>query len=62
MAKRNVDLHKHTIMLYEGDYARLQSLHPETGAASIVREIIRAYLNRVEPPIDTTQIKGHINV
>ncbi len=62
MAKRNVDLHKHTIMLYEGDYARLQTLHPETGAAAIVREIIRSYLNRVEPPIDTTMIKGDLNV
>jgi hypothetical protein len=62
MAKRNVDLHKHTIMLYEGDYARLQLLHPEAGAASVVREIIRAYLNRVEPPIDTTMIKGDLNV
>ena len=62
MAKRNVDLHKHTIMLYDGDYARLQTLHPETGAAAIVREIIRSYLNRVEPPIDTTMIKGDLNV
>lgn len=62
MARRNVDLHKHTLHLYEGDYAKLQSLHPETGAAAIVREIIRAYLNRVDPPIDTSTIKGDLNV
>lgn len=62
MTKRNLDLHKHTIMLYAGDYARLQTLHSDAGAAAIVRELIRSYLNKVEPPIDTKLIKGDLNV
>ena len=37
---------KHTLHLYEGDYAELQSLYPETGAA---RAFISGYSGNVVP-------------
>lgn len=37
-------LHKHTLNLYEGDYARLQSYYPEVGAGVVIRKIIRKHL------------------
>lgn len=60
--RRVVDLQKHTLHLFEGDYARLQSLHPETGAAAVIREIIRAYLLKADPPINVSSIKGDPDV
>lgn len=43
------DLQKHTLLLYSGDYARLQSIYQEIGAALIIRRLIRAHLEEVDP-------------
>lgn len=58
MAKKQDDLQKHTLHLRAGDYARLQELYPETGAAAIVRAIVSAHLEKVDPPINTDLIKS----
>lgn len=42
------ELSKHTLNLYAGDYAKLQSLYPDTGAGAIVRRLIRKFLDNVE--------------
>lgn len=43
-------LTKHTLLLFEGDFARLGDLHPEVGASVMVRTIVRKYLDKVDPP------------
>lgn len=40
-------LHKHTLLLFEGDYAEMQNLYPEVGAAVAIRTLIRAHINKV---------------
>lgn len=40
---------KHTLNLYAGDYAKLQSLYPtRVGAAKIIREIVRGHIRKIE--------------
>jgi hypothetical protein len=58
MRKIKDSLQKHTLQLFAGDYAKLQELHPEVGAAHIIRNIIRTYINKIEPPVDVSKIKG----
>jgi hypothetical protein len=42
------DLSKHTLNLFPGDYAKLQQFYPDIGAATIIRRIVRTFINRVE--------------
>lgn len=46
-------LQKHTLHLFEGDYAELQSIYPEVGAAIIIRTLIRRHLREVSPKMPT---------
>lgn len=58
MPKGSIEpLHKHTLLIYEGDYLRLQNLYPEVGAAAIIRELIRAHLSKIDKPTDISKIK-----
>ncbi len=41
------ELRKHTLLLYDGDYLRIQELFPEIGAAVIIRKLIRSYLEKI---------------
>lgn len=61
MRKSKEALQKHTLQLFEGDYAKLQDLHPEVGAASIIRTIIRQYILKLSPPVEL-KIKGDLDV
>lgn len=42
------ELSKHTLNLFPGDYARIQALYPEIGAGPIIRQVLRAWLDKVE--------------
>lgn len=33
--------------LYEGDFQRLQSLHPKIGAGKVIRTLVHSYLKSV---------------
>lgn len=50
MARKSepAEMTKHTLNLYAGDYQKLQSMFPETGAAIIIRKIIRKHIERIE--------------
>lgn len=61
MRKSKDSLQKHTLQLFEGDYAKLQDLHPEVGAASVIRTIIRQYIIKLSPPVEL-KIKGDLDV
>ena len=39
---------KHTLNLFEGDYARIQELFPDEGAALVIRRIVRRFLEQVD--------------
>lgn len=41
-------LKKHTLNLWDGDYAKLQQYYPDIGAATIIRRVIRAFVNQIE--------------
>ena len=45
---KNPDLQKCTMNLFKGDYAKLQELYPDTGAATIIRRIIRGFIEQIE--------------
>jgi hypothetical protein len=55
-------LSKHTLLFFEGDFARLQQLHPDGAASTIVRNLVRVYLDKRDPKIDTSKIKGEVDV
>lgn len=49
MAKKaEFDLTKHTLHLFEGDYAKIQDLFPDVGAAVVIRRLVRQYVERIE--------------
>ena len=60
--KKSEELTKHTFLFFKGDVERLQSLHRDGTASSILRKLLRAYLDKVDPKIDPTKIKGDVNV
>jgi hypothetical protein len=62
MRKNREDLQKHTLQLFAGDYAKLQELHQDVGAAHIIRTIVRSYIQKVDPTVDVTHIKGEVDV
>lgn len=51
-------LHKHTLNLFEGDYERIQALYPDIGAATIIRQVVRSYLDNVEKKTRKTDLSG----
>ena len=56
-------LTKHTLLFFEGDISRLQHLHPDGNASSIMRNLLRAYLDKRDPKVDVSKIKsGDLNV
>lgn len=42
------ELSKHTLNLFPGDYAKLQQLYPDIGAATIIRRIVRRFVEQIE--------------
>ena len=42
------ELQKHTLNLYAGDYAKLQQFYPDTGAAVIIRKLVRWQVSQIE--------------
>ena len=41
-------LKKHTLNLFSGDYAKLQQYYPDIGAATIIRRVIRKFVDQIE--------------
>lgn len=49
---------KHTLNLYAGDYRKLQEMYPETGAAIIIRKIIRMQIVKIEAGLSAEDEKA----
>lgn len=54
------DTQKHTLNLYEGDFARLQELYPETGASIVIRTLVRKHIEEKTPKVDVSNVKVEI--
>lgn len=59
---KNEDFQKHTLHLFKGDYAKLQELHPDVAVAHIIRTLIQSYIKKMDPPVDTSQIKSTADI
>lgn len=52
MPKSEIELKKHTLNLFAGDFSRLDELHPDIGASTIIRKLIRAHIKKVEARLE----------
>ena len=48
MRNTDIELQKVTMNLFRGDYAKLQELYPDIGAATIIRRIVHKFIEQVE--------------
>lgn len=48
MPRAEADLEKVTMNLFYGDWKKLQSFYPDTGASPIVRRLIRSFVEQIE--------------
>lgn len=62
MRKRDEDLQKHTLNLFEGDYEELQSFYPEIGASPVIRLIVRRYLEQIRANGGSIDAKVEIKI
>ncbi len=46
--KEDFPLQKVTLVLYDGDFARLRELHPRLGASKVVRTLVRKHIREIE--------------
>jgi hypothetical protein len=46
--REDLKIHKHTLNLYAGDYAKIQELFPDIGAGVVIRKVIRNYVESIE--------------
>lgn len=47
--KRSSDLlSRHQVILYRGDWEKLQTLHPNNATTEIIRTLVRRHIQRVE--------------
>ncbi len=46
--KEDLPLQKVTLVLYDGDFARLRDLHPRLGASKVVRMLVRKHIQEIE--------------
>lgn len=63
----NLKIHKHTLNLYAGDYAKIQELFPDIGAGVVIRKVVRNYVESLEakttvtpPATDQLEIKFNV--
>lgn len=45
---KNDELQKHTLNLYAGDFDRLGELFPDFGASTVIRSVVRKFLEQCE--------------
>lgn len=45
---KNSDLQKHTLNLFAGDFDKLASYSPDLPAATVIRKLVRRYIEQIE--------------
>lgn len=46
--RENEPLQKHIVNLFEGDFGKMQALHPRLGASKAIRMIVRGHIKKAE--------------
>lgn len=55
--REDLKITKHTLNLFEGDYAKLQGLYgSRVGAAKIIRDLIHAHIRKIEATAAQTYV------
>lgn len=62
MPRGETELQKHTMNLFPGDYAKLQELYPDIGAATIIRRIVHAFISQIEEKGTDVDAEIHIEL
>lgn len=62
MAKAESELQKHTLNLFPGDYAKLQQFYPDIGAATIIRRIVRKFVEQIEERGEAVEAEINVNL
>lgn len=58
-----VPMQKHTLNLYEGQYATLQQMFPELGAAVVIRRILQNFIDQQQTKVELPNLpKVDLNV
>lgn len=50
--KSDEPLAKHTLHLYRGDFAELQEMYPDVGAAGVIRTLVRKHIKEQRPKME----------
>lgn len=58
--KRKADypIKKHSLNLRDGDWERLQEMHPRLGAGRVIRELVIAHVDRVALKLGEIETEG----
>lgn len=48
MPNPKLDLQKHTLNLFNGDFDRLKALHPDLDGGAVIRQLVRDYIDKIE--------------
>lgn len=48
MPRFTENLTRHQLLLFEGDFAKLNSLYQHRSATEVIRKLVRDHINRVE--------------
>ncbi len=56
------DLQKHTLNLYRDDLEKLAALHPSLDKSVVVRELVRAHIEKAEQeaPAEALKVATHV--
>jgi len=49
-------LHKHTLLLFKGDFEILRDLHPNNSPSEIIRTLIEKHIKRVQVATPTLEL------
>ncbi len=60
--KERLPVSKHTLALYEGDFAELQRLYPDIGASVVIRRLVHDHLADFENGAPKLQLNEEVNV
>jgi len=67
--REDLEIHKHTLNLYKGDYAAIQELFPDIGAGVVIRKVVRNYVESIKakttaevPAVTGDQLELKLNV
>lgn len=59
---RNPDLQKHTLYLFAGDFEALATYFPDVPTATIVRRLVRKFVEQVEKDPERRSLDARVEI